>query len=51
LVEKFSYEQNNFVNKDKILKDLKNCERRIFCIIEIPLAAHKDDIIRYEEVY
>lgn len=26
-------------------------DRRVFSVVEVPVVAHKDDILRYEEVY
>lgn len=51
LVEKFIYEEHKFINKDRITKDMKMGDRRVFSVVEVPVVAHKDDIVRYEEVY
>jgi hypothetical protein len=33
------------------MKDMKMGDRRVFSVVEVPVVAHKDDILRYEEVY
>lgn len=48
LVEKFIYEEHKFINKDRITKDMKMGDRRVFSVVEVPVVAHKDDIVRYE---